>query len=177
MKKHSRVIGFMAVCLAGFIGQLAASGATTNSVWDLSSISTFKAGKTSAVTTNSVTAVFLSDGTASLFLQGHEYAGTYTNTSKLLTFTIGTNGVAALKSDVAALIQSHVPSAVTITISSVKFSSKIKLSTTGIPVLATDMAKGKGCETFGTKTKCKSISLKTLWTHWTLVSGTAFLAE
>jgi hypothetical protein len=171
MKKHSRVVVFMAVCLAGFIGQLAAFGATTNSVWDLSSISAFKAGKIRVAVTNSASAVFLSDGTASLLLGGHEYAGTYTNNTKQLTITIGTNSIATVKSDVAALIQAQVPAGVTITINSVKFSPKIKLSTTGVPGTLTDTAKGKGCETFGTKTKCKSISLKTLWTNWTLRPG------
>ena len=35
MKKQSRIVVFLATCLAGFITQVAAFGQTTNSVWDL----------------------------------------------------------------------------------------------------------------------------------------------
>ena len=45
MKKQSRVVLFTAVCLVGFIGQISAFGASTNSVWDLTSISVFKVAK------------------------------------------------------------------------------------------------------------------------------------
>ena len=169
MKKHSLVSSVVAVCLAGFIGQLAASGATTNSVWNLSSISVFKAGKVNEAITNTATAVFMSDGTASIHFKGHEYAGTYTNTTKLLTFSFGDVGIATLKSDVAALLESADPS-VTWTVKSVKFSPKIKLSTTGVPETLKDTVKGKGCE----GTTCKSFSLKTAWTNWVLTSGTNF---
>ena len=173
MKKHSRVVFFTAVCLAGFIGQLAAFGATTNSVWDLSAISSFKAGKIKVVETNAATAVFLSDGTCSLLIGTNQFSGAYTNTTKQIKLTLGAGGVAALKTNALDLIQAQVPSA-TLTVKSVKFSSKIKLSTTGVPVKATDTVSGKGCETIGGKTKCKSFSLKTLWTDWTLSSGTHF---
>jgi hypothetical protein len=162
----------MAACLAGFIGQLAAFGATTNSVWDLTSISSFKAGKIIVVETNAASAVFLSDGTCSLLIGTNEFTGAYTVKKTQLTLILGAGGMAALKSAAVALIQAHVPSA-TITVKSVKF-SKIKLLTTGVPVSASDTVSGKGCETVGTKTKCKSFSLKTLWTDWTLVSGTDF---
>ena len=173
MKKHSRVVFFMAACLAGFIGQLAAFGATTNSVWNLTSTSTFKAGKIHVVETHAATAVFLSDGTCSVLVGGGEFDGNYTNNTKQLKLTLGAGGLAALKSEALALIQAQVPTA-TLTVKSVKFSSKIKLSTTGVPVIAKDTVSGKGCETFGTKTKCKGFKLTTLWTDWTLSSGTNF---
>jgi hypothetical protein len=173
MKKHSRVILFVAACLAGFMGQSAAFGATTNSVWDVTSISSFKAGKIKVVETNAATAVFLSDGTCSLLIGTNEFAGTYTNTTKQVTLTLGAGGTAALKTNALDLIQAQVPSA-TLTVKSVKFSSKIKLSTTGVPVKATDTVSGKGCETIGGKAKCKGFSLKTLWTDWTLSSGSNF---
>lgn len=173
MKKHSRVVFIMAACLAGFIGQLAAFGATTNSVWDVTSISSFKAGTIHVVVTNAATAVFVSDGTCSLKIGTNQFAGAYTNTTKKLTLTLGAGGQAALKTNALNLIQAHVPSA-TLTVKSVKFSPNIKLSTNGVPVKATDTVSGKGCETIGGKNKCKGFSLKTLWTDWTLSSGTDF---
>ena len=173
LKKHSRVVFFVAVCLAGFIGQLAAFGATTNSVWGLTSVSSFKAGKINVVKTNAATARFLSDGTCSLQIGTNQFAGTYTNNTKQLTLTLGAGGQASLKTNALELIQAQVPDA-TLSVKSVKFSSKIKLSTNGVPVLATDTVSGKGCETVGTKTKCKGFKLKTLWKSWTLTSGTAF---
>jgi hypothetical protein len=174
MKKHSVVSLLAAGCLAGLIGQLAAVGATTNSTWDVSSISTLKAGKIHGVVTNTASVVFLSDGTASLLFKGHEYDGTYTNNTKQLTFTLGTNSIATVKSDLTALVQPYAPPGVTATVTGVKFSPKIKLSMTGVPGAFKDTAKGKGCETVGSKTKCKSFSLTTLWTNWVLSSGTPF---
>jgi hypothetical protein len=173
MKKHSRVVFFTAVCLAGFIGQLAAFGATTNSVWGLTSISSFKAGKIKVVQTNAASAVFLSDGTCSLLIGTNQFAGAYTNNTKQVTLTLGTGGLASLKSNAVDLIKAHVGSGVTITVKSVKF-SKIKLSKTGEPVVATDTVSGKGSETIGGKVRSKSFSLKTLWTDWTLTSGVDF---
>jgi hypothetical protein len=172
VKKHSRVIVFVAACLAGFIGQVAAFGATTNSVWDLNSISTFKAGKINVAKTNAATAVFLSDGTCSLLIGTNEFDGAYTVKKTKITLIPSAGGLAALKSNAVALIQAQVPGA-TITVKSVKF-AKITLSKTGVPVKETDTISGKGCETFGTKTRCKSFTLKTLWTNWTLTSGTDF---
>jgi len=167
MKKHSRVSSVVAVCLAGFIGQLAAFGATTNSVWSLSAVSTFKAGKILVNETVPATAVFLSDGTASLLVGGNELAGNYTVKKTQVTLTPSAGGLAAVKSNALELIQAQVPSA-TLTVKSVKF-SKIKL-TNGVPAKASDTVSGKGCE----GTKCKGFKLKTLWTNWTLTSGTNF---
>ena len=172
MKKLTRVV-FLAACLAGFIGQLAAFGATTNSAWNITSISLFSAGKIKVLETNAATAVFLSDGTASLLIGTNSFAGTYTNNTKQVTLTLGAGGLASLKTNALDLIQAQVPSA-TLTVKSVKFSNKIKLSTTGVPVSATDTVSGKGCETIGGKVKCKSFKLKTLWTDWTLTSGSDF---
>jgi hypothetical protein len=173
MRKHSRVIFFVVACLAGFMGQLAAFGATTNSVWNLTSVSTFRAGKIHVARTNAASAVFLSDGTCGLLIGADEFGGTYTNNTRQLKLTLGTGGVAALKSNAVVLIQAQVPSGVTITVKSVKFNKNITLKN-GVPVKATDTISGKGCETVGTRTKCKSFSLKTLWTNWTLTSGTDF---
>ena len=173
MKKHSRVSFLTALCLAGFIGQWTAFGASTNSVWDVTSISAFKAGKIHAVRTNSAVAVIFTDGTASVQVGGGEFDGNYTNNTKKLTLTIGAGGLAALKNEALALIQAQVPSA-TLTVKKVKFTPKIKLSTTGVPVKATDTVTGKGCEVIAGKNRCKSFTLKTLWTNWTLVSGTDF---
>jgi hypothetical protein len=168
MKKHSRVSSVVAVCLAGFIGQLAAFGATTNSVWSLSAVSTFKAGKILVNETVPATAVFLSDGTASLLVGGNELAGNYTVKKTQLTLTPSAGGLTAVKSNAVALIQAHVSAGVTLSVKSVKF-SKIKL-TNGVPAKASDTVSGKGCE----GTKCKGFKLKTLWTNWTLTSGTNF---
>jgi len=172
VKKLTRVV-FLATCLAGFIGQLAAFGATTNSAWNVTSISLFSAGKIKVLETNAASAVFLSDGTCSLLIGTNTFAGTYTNNTKQLTLILGAGGVAALKTNALNLIQPQVPSA-TLTVKSVKFSSKIKLSTNGVPVSATDTVSGKGCETIGGKTKCKSFKLKTLWTNWILTAGEDF---
>ena len=172
MKGHSRVVFFTAVCLVGFIGQVAAFGATTNSTWNITTISTFKAGKTKVVITNPVAAVFLSDGTCGLLVRTNQYAATYTNNTRQLKLTLSVGGLATLKSDVTALIQAQVPQA-TITVKSVRFSKNIVMKS-GVPVKATDTVSGKGCETVGTRPRCKSFSLKTLWTNWTLTSGTDF---
>jgi hypothetical protein len=173
MKGHSRVVFFVAACLAGFMGPLAAFGATTNSVWNLTSISSFKAGKIKVVETNSASAVFLSDGTCGLLIGADEFGGTYTNNTRQLKVILGAGGLATLKSNAVVLIQAQVPSGVTITVKSVKFNKNITLTKAGVPVKATDTISGKGCETVGTKTRCKSFSLKTLWTDWTWSSGTS----
>ena len=172
MRKHSRVVFFMAACLAGFIGQLAALGANTNSAWDLTSISLFKVAKINVVETNSATAVFLDDGTCSLLIGTNEFAGTYTNTTKQVTLLLGAGGLTALKSNAVDLIQANIPPGINVAVQSVKF-AKIKLSN-GVPVLETDTVKGKLSETVGSKTRSKGFSLKTLWTDWTLSAGSNF---
>jgi hypothetical protein len=172
MKKHTRIIFLMAGCLAGLMGQVAAYGATTNSVWALNSISSLSAGKLKAVQTNAATAVFLSDGTASLLVGTNEFDGTYTNNAKQVTLTIGAGGLAGLESNVAAFASSVAPG-VTITIKSIKFSSKIKL-TNGIPVKAGDTVSGTGSVTVSGNTKSKHFTVKTLYTSWTLSSGVVF---
>lgn len=179
MKKHLRVVSVMAVCIAGFMTQVAAFGASTNSVWNLDFVATFKAGKIDRVETNSGTAMFLSDGTASLLHGTNEYSGTYTSTTKQVTLTLGTNGLAALKADATALIDAAIDDpAITITVKSVKFSNKIKLSSTGVPESTKATIGGTGSETVTvkgkTKTASKSFKLTILFTDWTLVSGSDF---
>lgn len=179
MKKHLRVVSVMAVCIAGFMTQVAAFGQTTNSVWDLSTIATFTAGKIKVVETNAATAVFLSDGTASLIHGTNEYSGTYTNTTKQLTLTLGTGGLAALKADATDLIDSAIDNTnIIITVKSVKFSNKIKLTSAGVPESTKATISGSGSETGlvkgKTKTVSKSFKLTLLYTDWTLASGSDF---
>lgn len=164
----------MAACLAGFIGQSVAFGATTNSVWDLTAVSVFKVAKINVAKTNSVTAVFLSDGNCSLLLGTNEYAGTYTAKKSQVTLLLGNGGLGTLKSDAVTLIQDAInDSAITVTVKSLKF-SKITLKN-GVPVKATDTISGTLCGTTSKgKVKCKGFSLNTLWTNWTLSSGTNF---
>jgi hypothetical protein len=169
MKKSSRVV----VCLAAlFASQLAAFAASTNAEYSLTSISTFKVSKYKFAETNSATALFFSDGTAALHIGSYVFSGTWTNKNgKQVTLSPDASGMAAMSNEVVALISAQVPAA-TITVKMpVKF-SKIKLSKAGAPILATDTVRGKGSETIGTKTYTKGFSLKTLWTNWTLVSGT-----
>jgi len=175
MKKHTLVKFFMAACLAGFMGQLAAFGQTTNSSWNIAAVTELKAGKTMDLSTNSATAVFLSDGTFSLASGTNTFGGTYTNTTKALTVTFSAGSVTALENDVVDFIHNNLSSAIAVSIKSSKF-SKIKLSKTGIPVSVSDKISGKGSLTINGKTKSKGFSFTTLWTSWTLSSGTAFLS-
>jgi hypothetical protein len=174
MKKQSRVIFFMAAGVAMFVGQLAAFGQTTNSVWDVSAVTELSAGKTKDLSTNSVTAVFLSDGTFDLTAGTNVFDGTYTNTTKALTVTFSTNSVAALESNVVDFIHNQLDPEIVVTIKSSKF-SKIKLSKTGVPVSVSDKISGKGSLTVEGKTKSKGFTFSTLWTSWTLTSGTNFV--
>lgn len=173
MKKQSRVIFFMAACLAIFVGQLTAFGASTNSVWSVNAVTELKAGKTKDLSTNSVTAVFLSDGTFNLLAGTNVFDGTYTNTTKALTVTFSPGSVTALESNVVDFIHNQLDPDIVVTIKSSKF-SKVKLSKTGIPVSVSDKISGKGSLTIEGKTKSKGFSFSTLWTAWTLSSGTAF---
>lgn len=161
----------MAACLAVFIGQSGAFAQTTNSVWDLTAITELSAGKIKDTSTNSANAVFLSDGTFALVHGTNQYDGTYTNTTKSLTVTFSPSALAALESNVVILISSEVPG-VTVTIKSSKF-SKIKLLD-GVPVKVSDKISGKGSETIDGKTRSKSFKFTTLYTEWTLSSGTVF---
>jgi hypothetical protein len=177
MKKHSLVRFFMAACLAGFMGQLAAFGQTTNSVWNVNAVSALSAGKIKDTQSNSATAVFLSNGSCSFSIGSREIDGTYTNTTKSLAITLSTNGVAALESNAYDFVTSLVPSGVTISIKSSKFPTKIALKD-GIPVKAEDKISGKGSEVVKGKTKSKSFTVTDLLIDWSLSSGTnTFLAQ
>jgi len=173
MKKHTRVILVVAGCLAGFMGQLAAFGANTNSLWNVTSISLLSAGKTKIVETNAVSALFLSDGTCSFLVGTNTYAGTYTNNTKQVTVTLSAGGLAGLESNAADFAISQVPPQVTIKIKSIKFTSKIPLKN-GIPSKAGDTVSGTGSETVSGKTKSKSFSVKTALTDWVLSAGAIF---
>jgi hypothetical protein len=160
----------MAGCLAGFIGQWTAFGATTNSVWDLNSINILKVGKLQASATNAATAVFLSDGTCSLLVGTNEFDGTYTNNTKQLALTFDAT---ALKSNAVDFVLTLVPpGAATITVKSLKI-NKITLKN-GIPTKAGDSVKASVSAVVKGKTKSKGISITTLWSDWTLSSGTTF---
>ncbi|HTS19013.1 MAG TPA: hypothetical protein VMP11_15675 [Verrucomicrobiae bacterium] len=174
MKQRLWVVICVAACLTGLFGQMAALGATTNSTWSLTAISLFKVASLKVDKTNSVTAVFLSDGTCSLLMGTNEYAGSYTTTKNSVVLTPTAGGKAAIESDAVALIKAAIDDpAVTITASSLKF-SKITLSKAGVPVKITDTIKGKGSATVKGKVKSKSFTLTTAWIDWTLTSGTNF---
>ena len=171
MKKRSGIIIIMAVCVVGFIGQLAASGATTNSVWDVTSISTLSAGKTKIIATNPATAVFLSDGTCSLLVGTNTFGASYTNTTRLLTLHFSVDQTAALESNAVDFVTAIVPGAA-ITLKSAKF-SKIPLKL-GVPVKATETISGLGSEVISGKLRKKGFKFITAWTSWVLSSGVAF---
>jgi hypothetical protein len=174
MKKYSRVVvAVAAACLMGVTGQLNAFGATTNSVWSLTSLSSFSAGSLHFTETNPATAVFLSDGTCSLLVGANAISGNYTSNTKQVTLTLTADGLVALETNAVEIVQTRVPPEVSLKIKSGKFSSKIALKN-GVPVSTTDTVSGTGSETEGSKTKSKNFSLKTLWTDWTLTSGANF---
>jgi hypothetical protein len=170
MKKSPWIVFCAAVIFAGLSGQMTAFGASTNAVYSLTSESLFKVGKLKVDKSNSATAVFLSDGTCSLNVGTNVFSGTYAvaKNGKQATLTPDANGLAAIKSNVVDLIIGQVPVGVTISVKSVKF-SKIILKKGAL--FAMDTVSGKGCE----GKKCRGFSLKTLWTGWTLVSGTNIL--
>ena len=168
MKKHSRIIFSMAACLAVFIGQSGAFAATTNSVWDVSVVSTLSVDK-SATTTDPGTVTFLSDGTFSLVVDANEFDGTYTNTTKALTLTFSPTGVAGLESNVVDFIHSDIGSEIAVSIKSSKL-SKIKLKD-GVPGKVTDKISGKGSLTVEGKTRSKSFSFTYLITDWVVSLG------
>jgi hypothetical protein len=173
MRKHTRIVYLVAAFLAGFIGQLAAFGATTNSVWDLNNINLLSVGKLKAVDTNAATAVFLSDGTFSVLVGTNEFDGTYTNTTKQLTMTLGAGSQAALESNIVDFVLNQIPPGIDITVKSLKV-SKIKLSKTGVPGPLTTTMSATASETVQGKTRHKSFSTKSLLTDWVLSSGVAF---
>jgi hypothetical protein len=173
MKRHTRVIFFMAACLAGFIGQSPARAANTNSVWDVTAVTTLKAGKIKDVVTNAATAVFLSDGTCSIVVGSDEFDGTYTNTTRSLKITFSPGGVAALESNAFDFATSLVPSGITISIKSASKLSPIQLKN-GVPVKATERISGKGSAIVRGRTASRSFTVTDLLIDWTLSSGTAF---
>jgi len=173
MKKHSGVVFIVAASLVGFIGQLAASGATTNSVWDVTAVSTLKAPKLKVIETNAATAVFLSDGTCSITVGSDEFDGTYTNTTRSLKITFSPGGVSALESNAFNFATSQVPSGITITIKSASKLPSIQLKD-GVPVKATERISGKGSETVRGRTASRSFTVTDLLIDWTFSSGTSF---
>ena len=149
MKKRSPVVFFMAVCLAGFIGQLAAFGQTTTAVYAVDATISYKVGKTTgSLGSVSGTAVFLSDGSFSLIggaTNGLHFAGTYSvaKNGKTAKVTSSKSETATMESYIASLIETDL-SGVTATVKSLKW-SKLSLSD-GAPVSATVKGGGKGCE-------------------------------
>ncbi len=173
MKRRSQIIFVMAACLAGFAGQLAAVGATTNSVWNVNAVSTLKAGKIKDAETNAATATFLSDGTCSIVVGSDEFDGTYTNTTRTLKITLTPGGLTALGSNAFDFATSLVPSEITISIKKVGKLSSIQLKN-GVPVKASDTISGKGSETVRGRTASRSFTVSDLLIDWTLSSGTNF---
>jgi hypothetical protein len=172
MKRSSWIVLCLALALVAFVGQMTASGQTTNAFYSLTSESSVTAGKKHLAETNSWDAVFLSDGTCSLSLvdSTNTVSGNYlvAKNGKSVTITPGAGGVKAVENEVISEIESADPS-LTVTVSSVKL-SKISLDKSGKPVLAGLAVNGKVSN--GKKTK--SFSLKTAWVDWTLVSGSNF---
>jgi hypothetical protein len=157
----------MALCVAGLVGQMTAFGQTTNAVYTVDSVISYKVGKDSGSISGSATAYFLSDGTCDLATdKGYHLTGTYkvSKNDKTVTLTPDANGKAAIESEIASYIETQFPGA-TATVTSFRW-SKITVNN-GTPVNATITGGGKGCETVGTKTKCKSFTFKTTVTNWT----------
>ena len=167
MKKSPWIVFCVAVLFAGLSWQMTAFGASTNAVYSLTSESVFKVGKLKVDQSHAATAVFLSDGTCSLNVGTNVFSGTYavSKSGKQATLTPDVNGLAAIKSNVVALISAQVSAGVTISVKSVKFSKIVRKKGA---LFAMDTVSGKGCE----GKKCRGFSLKTQWTNWTLVSGT-----
>ncbi len=158
---------WIVVCLAAlFASQLAAFGASTNAVYSLTSDSVLKAGKLKVPYSFTGTALFFSDGTCALEVSTNVFTATYAvaKNGKQVTLTLDAGGLAAIENDVESKILAQVPG-VTISIKSVKF-GKIILKKGAL--LTTDTVTGKGCE----GKKCRGFTLKTVWTDWTLLSGT-----
>lgn len=170
MKKSPWIVFCLTVVVAGLLGQMSAFGQTTNAVYSLTSAYTFKVSKYKVTQTDSATAVFLSDGTCDLLVAGYVFSGTYTvsKSGKQVVLIPDTNGLAAMASNVVSLISSEIPG-VSVSVKRVKF-SKIAIKK-GV-LQATDSISGKLSATVNGKLKSKGFSLKTLWTNWTLVSGT-----
>ena len=170
MKKSPWIVCTVAVLFAGMSAQISAFGATTNAVYNLTSESIFKVSKYKVDESHSAAAVFLSDGTCSLLVGGSEFTGTYTVKKNQVVLSPDVNGLAAMESNVVSLISSQIPE-VSVSVKRIKF-SKISIKN-GVPTKATDSVTGKLSATVNGKLRSKGFSLKTLWTNWTLVSGTA----
>jgi len=171
MRKSPRIVFCLASFIAVLIGQMTALGATTNAVYDVTSISMFKVGKLHVTVTNAATSAFLSDGTCDLDLGSYHFTGDYavTPNGKQVALTLDTDGKAALESNVVDLIESYASGA-TVSVTGARV-SKISIKS-GAPFKATDTVRGKLSETVGGRLRKRGFSLKTLWTDWELVSGT-----
>lgn len=116
--------------------------------------------------------MFLSDGTASLTVGTNTYTGTYTTTKSSVVLTLDAGSMTSLEIATSDFVLSNIPPGITVTVKSAKF-SKITLKN-GVPTKGTVTISGTGSETVGGKTKTKSFKVKTVWTDWTLSSGTNF---
>jgi len=165
MKKHSRVVFFMAASLAGFIGQMAAFGQTTNASYTLQSIITIKAGKFKTNLTYSATAVFLSNSNCFLNIDDLVLSGTYTLSKNGKQATLNPD-ISADESTVISFIESKIPE-ITPTVKTIKFSKITRLSE-GAPstkTKATVTARGKYTESGSSK--AKGYSFKAVAEEWT----------
>jgi hypothetical protein len=173
MKKHFGIVFIMAACVVGFIGQLAAFGANTNSVWDVTAISTLKAPKLKVIETNAATAVFLDDGTCAIVVGSDEFDGTYTNTSRTLKMAFTPGGVVALESNAFDFATAQVPPEITVTITKTAKLPSIQLKD-GVPVKLTAKVSGKGSAVVRGRTASRNFTVTDLLVNWTLSSGLAF---
>jgi hypothetical protein len=172
MKRSPWIVFCLALSVAGLIGQTTAFAATTNAVYDITSISTAAVGKHHVVVTNSATAVFLSDSNCVLIVGSYDFTGTYAvgKNNKQVTLTRDAAGWLAMSNNVVNIIEPYLPGGVSISLTRGK-ASKITIKD-GAPSKATDSIRGKLSETVKGKVKSKGLTLKTLWTDWVLVSGT-----
>jgi len=169
MTKRSRIVVFLAACLAGFMTQVSAFGQTTTAVYTVDATITYKVGKDTGSLPSSATAYFLSDGTFNLVGSGSygiQFSGTYSvaKNGKTATIKSSASEVQTIENDIISIIEGEYSGA-TATVNGAKW-SKITLSS-GVPTSASITATGKGCESNGKKTKCKGFTIKVTATNWT----------
>ncbi|HVM61684.1 MAG TPA: hypothetical protein VMV72_12550 [Verrucomicrobiae bacterium] len=173
MTKRSWVVFCLAAGLAGWMGQVAAFGASTNAAYDVTATSVLSVAGHKLSQTESATIAFLSDNTFTGVLGTNVFTGTYTASKSGVALILDTNGVGGIENDANDWLSSEFPG-VTLTYSSAKFTKMTLAKTSGLPAKLSDTIKGKGSETVGGKTRSKGFSIKTSWAGWTLTAGTNF---
>jgi len=182
VKKSPWIVCSLAALVVGQVTAFAQVSTTT--VYSVTASNIFSVGKHHVAVSDSAVATFLDTGSCSVEVSGEDYTGSYTVSkgAKDVVLTLNAAGEAAVVSNVTALLYANgLPTNVTVTVKSIKF-SKITLGKNGEPITpkaaVTDTVSGTLSETVETKssskTKTKSFSLKTLWVDWEKTSGVAF---